>query len=508
MSERIRYAPLAKRVVSAEEASLHIQDGMRVGMSGFTRAGDAKRVLHALANRLSTEPIRITLLTGASLGYDTDKVLAESGILTRRLPFQVDTTLRRKINAGEVMFVDQHLGETAEQLRSGSLPPVDIAVLEAVAITEQGHIVPTTSVGNSMIFAQQAKKIIVEINHAVPAELEGLHDLYQVGSESDRGPIAIRHPGDRIGAIAIPVDPSKIVAIVSTNHPDSPAKIEAPDVDTRLISQHLTKFFLDEVKQGRLTNSLMPLQAGIGAVANAVLSGFLDSPFEGLTMYSEVLQDSAFELIDAGKLLVASTSSITVSGLWYRKVMDNLERYRKHVVLRPQDVSNAAEVIRRLGVIGINTALEANIYGNVNSTHVNGTHMMNGIGGSGDFARNGRLAIFVTKSIAKDGDISSMVPMVPHVDTNEHDVDVLVTEQGIADLRASHPASERHSSSKTARTQATATRFTAIWNKRRRVEGKRHTCWSAHSPGIRPQGRRGRCDGERRSHQPGVRSFR
>ncbi|MED2560574.1 acetyl-CoA hydrolase/transferase C-terminal domain-containing protein, partial [Bacillus thuringiensis] len=83
--------------------------------------------------------------------------------------------------------------------------------------------------------------------------------------------------------------------------------------------------------------------------------------------------------------------------------------------------------------------LELDIYGNVNSTHVLGTKMMNGIGGSGDFARNARLAIFVTKSIAKGGNISSIVPFISHVDHTEHDVDVIVTEQGYADLRGLAP---------------------------------------------------------------------
>jgi succinyl-CoA:acetate CoA-transferase len=95
-------------------------------------------------------------------------------------------------------------------------------------------------------------------------------------------------------------------------------------------------------------------------------------------------------------------------------------------VLRPQEISNHPEVIRRLGLITINTALECDIYGNVNSTHVGGTHMMNGIGGSGDFARNAHLSVFVTKSIAKNGAISSIVPMVTHVDHTEHDTDIIV----------------------------------------------------------------------------------
>ena len=116
-----------------------------------------------------------------------------------------------------------------------------------------------------------------------------------------------------------------------------------------------------------------------------------------------------------------------------------IDRYNERLILRPQEMSNHPELIRRLGIIAINTALEADIYGNVNSTHVMGTDMMNGIGGSGDFARNAYLSIFATKSMAKGGHISSIVPMVSHVDHTEHDVDILVTEVGLADLRGLAP---------------------------------------------------------------------
>jgi len=107
--------------------------------------------------------------------------------------------------------------------------------------------------------------------------------------------------------------------------------------------------------------------------------------------------------------------------------------------LRPQNISNAAEVIRRLGIIAINTAIECDIYGNVNSTHVYGTKMMNGIGGSGDFARNSYLCIFVTQAASKADNISHIVPMVSHVDHSEHDVDIIVTDYGLADLRGLAP---------------------------------------------------------------------
>jgi len=68
-----------------------------------------------------------------------------------------------------------------------------------------------------------------------------------------------------------------------------------------------------------------------------------------------------------------------------------------------------------------------------------GSKMMNGIGGSGDFTRNAYISIFTTPATAKGGKISSIVPMVSHVDQNEHSVNVIITEHGIADLRGKSP---------------------------------------------------------------------
>ncbi|MFX4309393.1 acetyl-CoA hydrolase/transferase family protein [Acinetobacter soli] len=437
--DRIRLASLHNKVISADDAAAYIQDGMTVGMSGFTRAGEAKAVPQALVERAKQNPLKITLITGASLGNDLDKQLTEAGVLARRLPFQVDNTLRRAINNGEVMFIDQHLSETVEQMRNLQLKRPDVAVIEAIAITEDGGIIPTTSVGNSASFAIFAEKVIVEINTSLSEAFEGLHDIYIPSYRPTRQPISLTKVDERIGTSAIQIDPAKIVGIVFNDTADSPSTVTLPDDETQGIANHLIAFFEKEVAEGRLPQNLGPLQAGIGSIANAVLTGLKDSNFEDLVMYSEVLQDCTFELIDAGKMKFASGSSITLSAKCGKKVFGNIEAYKDKLVLRPQEISNHPELVRRLGIIGINTALEFDIYGNVNSTHVCGTKMMNGIGGSGDFARNAHLAIFVTKSIAKGGDISSIVPMVSHVDHSEHDVDILVTEQGLADLRGLAP---------------------------------------------------------------------
>jgi succinyl-CoA:acetate CoA-transferase len=392
----------------------------------------------ALAERAKKTPMKINLFTGASLGNDLDKIMTEAGLLARRSPFQADATLRKAINAGEVMFVDQHLSHTVEMMRNNQLKKPEIAIIEAVAITEQGHIVPTTSLGNSASFALFADQVIVELNLAHNTNLEGLHDVYIPTYRPNRLPIPLLKVDDRIGTTAIPVDPAKIAAIVVTNQPDSYSTVTPPDEETAAIASHLIKFFEREVEAGNMPRNLGPLQAGIGNIANAVLTGLKDSPFQDLVMYSEVLQDCTIELIDAGKMKFASGCSITLSERCNERVFGNMEKYKDKLVLRPQEISNHPEIVRRIGIIGINTPLEFDIYGNVNSTHVGGTKMMNGIGGSGDFARHA-LAIFVTKSTAKDGKISSVVPMVAHVDHTEHDVDIVVTEQGLADLRGLAP---------------------------------------------------------------------
>jgi succinyl-CoA:acetate CoA-transferase len=182
----------------------------------------------------------------------------------------------------------------------------------------------------------------------------------------------------------------------------------------------------------------------VGNIANAVLFGLEQGPFEGLTSYTEVIQDGMVRLLKSGKLTSASATAFSLSPEVLTEVNAHMADYRERIVLRPQEISNHPEIIRRLGVIAMNGMIEADIYGNVNSTHVMGSRIQNGIGGSGDFARNGYLSIFMAPSTAQQGTISTVVPMVSHVDHTEHDVQVVVTEQGLADLRGLSPRQRAH----------------------------------------------------------------
>lgn len=438
--DRIRCKELLEKVVSADEAAAMIKDGMNVGTSGFTPSGYPKAVPLALAKQVEEgRKVKINLWTGASVGEELDGALTRVGAINKRLPYQTNKEIRKALNSPAINYQDQHLSHTPQQVRYGFFGNLDVAIVEACAITEDGNIVPTTSLGNTPTYVQEADFVIVEVNTSQPKELEGMHDVYIPLDPPNRQPIPLVNAGDRIGTTYIPCDPEKIKAIVITDIPDKVRPLGDIDEDSKKIGENLVAFFKQEVAAGRLPKNLLPLQSGVGSVANAVLAGLLDSDFENLEFYSEVIQDSAMDLVDAGKFKVCSGTSLTPSIEGLKRFKDNIDFYSKKLILRPQEISNNPEIARRIGTISINTAIEADIYGHVNSTHIMGTKMMNGIGGSGDFTRSAYLSIFTTGSLAKDGKISSIVPMVSHVDHTEHDVCVIVTEQGVADLRNKSP---------------------------------------------------------------------
>ena len=433
-----------QKKMTAEEAAELIHNGDVVGASGFTPAGYPKAIPVALAKRAKKLheaglPFKISLYTGASVGDELDGELARAHAISKRLPYQSNKDLRAQINSGEVEFTDLHLSHVAQYMRYGFVEPCTVAVVEAVEVTNDGRIYLTTSGGMSATYLNTADRIFVEVNNHFDEGLKGFHDVYVPKSPPYRAPIPVYAPGDRVGTPYVKVDPDKIVGIVETNAPDVNAGFKAPDEASKAMAMHVIEFLIHEQKKGRMPKHL-PYQSGVGNVANAVLSGFANYPnLDPISLYTEVMQDSVFQLVEADRLAMASTCSLTLSEEGQKKFSDNITELRSKIILRQQEMSNNPEIIRRLGVISMNTALEMDIFGNVNSTHVCGSRMMNGIGGSGDFCRNAYVSMFMSPSIAKNGDISAIVPMVSHVDHNEHSVHVYVTEQGLADLRGLSP---------------------------------------------------------------------
>ncbi|MDR2562883.1 MAG: acetyl-CoA hydrolase/transferase family protein [Prevotellaceae bacterium] len=432
-------------VMSPEEAASHINNDDNIGFSGFTAAGCPKAVPAALAKRAEAEhaagnPFKVGMFTGASTGDSIDGNLARAKAIKFRTPYQSSKDLREAINSTEAPYFDLHLSHLAQMLRYGFLGKVNCAIIEASDLTDEGEIIPTSGVGISPTICSLADKIIVELNAKHPKEIRGMHDIYTPLDPPERREIPVYKPDDRPGRPYIKVDPSKILCVVHTDLPNEGGSFTPVDEVTAQIGDNVASFLVSEMKAGRIPQSFLPVQSGVGNIANAVLGAMGDNAvIPQFNIYTEVIQDAVIDLMKKDRVKFASGCSLTVSNPVMEEIYGNLNFFKDKLLLRPQEISNNPEVIRRLGLITINTALEADIFGNINSTHVTGTKMMNGIGGSGDFTRNGYLSIFVTPSVAKGDKISAIVPMVAHADHSEHSVSILITEYGVADLRGKSP---------------------------------------------------------------------
>ncbi len=431
--------------LTAEEAALLIQDGQTVGFSGFTAAGAPKVVPKAVAARAEAlhaegKPFKINVITGASTGPSLDGALARADAVGFRTPYQSDPDMRKSINSGRTRFFDMHLSRLPQDLRYGFLGPVQCAVIEACDVTPHGEIVLTSSVGAAPTICRVAEKIVVELNRYHPTFLRGVHDVYEPHDPPARSDIPVFQPCSRVGAPMIQVDPRKIIGVVETNQADETGSFRDIDPTTARIGENVADFLAAEIRRGVVPKQFLPIQSGVGETANAVLQAMGRHPeIPRFQMWTEVIQDAVISMMTEEKVTFASGCSLTVAQPTLQRIYADWEFFRTRLLLRPQEITNNPEIVRRLGVISINTAIEVDLTGNVNSTHILGRNMMNGIGGSADFARNAFLSMFVCPSTTKGGRISTIVPLVSHLDSSEHSVSVVVTEQGVADLRCKSP---------------------------------------------------------------------
>lgn len=436
--------------LTAEEAADFIKNDYVIGIGGFSSVGTPKAVPTALAAKAEAEhakgnPFQVGLITGGATGDPIDGALARAHAVKFRTPFQSHKDMRAAINRQEVQYFDLNLSHIAQDLRYGFLGHMDVAIIEASSITSEGEVVPTSSVGISPTICASADKIIIELNAHHPETIRGMHDIYEPINPPYRREIPIFAPGDRAGSETIKVDPSKVLGVVRTNMPDTIAAFTEPNPVTTKIGQNVAEFLISELHRGIIPKEFLPLQSGVGNIANAVLGALGEcQDIPPFTMFTEVIQNSVIPLMESGRISFASGSSLTLSDDMLERIYGNLDFFKGKLMLRPQEITNHPELIRRMGIIAINTALEVDIFGNVNSTNVSGQKIMNGIGGSADFARNSFLSIFTCPSVAKGGVISAIVPMVAHTDSNEHSVKIIATEYGVADLRGKSPVQKAH----------------------------------------------------------------
>ena len=423
---------LKNRVTSVAKATEIIVDGMTVAMSGYAMAGYPKAIPEELVRRKNEGlKLSINLITGANVPW-LDALLGGAEIISGRAPMCQSKVLSSQVNTQKVYFVEQQMCKMPRLLRSHSFGNIDVVVVEALAVTEDG-LIPTTSVGLTKYLMEAANEIIVEINSAQPEILFGLHDVYIPKPAPATEPIPLTSCTDRIGSAFIPFDVSKIKFIVETDKPENTVSLTTCLPESRKIAENLFSFFEKEyhTKNGGV---IPPIQMGFGNIADAVADLLQTSEFNNLEFFCGGISENILELLKNGKAFGVSTAGITMNEN-AGKILEQIPDVHKKLILRNGDMINNAEIIGRLGIVALNTGIEIDIYGNVNSSHIGGKSVVNGIGGGANFAQNAGLSVMLISSLSKGGAISNIVPMVSHQDICEHDIDVVITENGYADLR-------------------------------------------------------------------------
>jgi succinyl-CoA:acetate CoA-transferase len=332
---------------------LGIRDGMTIGVHGATFCGYPKATFGALVERIkSDKKIQVQIWSASLVGKEIDGALASCNGISRRLGSHADTTLRTLINNRQVACNDVRTEMLPQNVQRGVFGKLDLAVINATLIDENGGIVPSISPADAAYLVQSAEKIIVEIDYTQPLDLVGFHDIFMLKPPPDVSPIPLKRVGDRIGTYSIPVDIDKIECITESHLPQRLPSMRDIDETSLTIAGNLVDFFRKEISAGRLGKQLRPLESGLGGIADAVLRELGQSEFEELEIFTAVLGDSALDLADIGKLKVASGCACFFTAEGWERFFNNIEKYRDRVILRPVEITNSPELVYRLGVIG------------------------------------------------------------------------------------------------------------------------------------------------------------
>jgi acyl-CoA hydrolase len=443
LSERIKDNDLVRRVMDPEEVILKIFPKRgSIAFGGMAGTAYPKVIPKALYEYITKYGINLDYIIygGGSTGADFDEYISKIDI-KRKYPFGASSEkLRKLVNLRTFEVSDLWLYEYSRWIRLGvferKLGKIDIAVIEATGITEDGGIIPSSSVDVTPSFIEAADKIVIELSIIKPQML-GIHDIYlqPLGS-----PIPIKNPLDRVGTITYKVPRSKIAAIVISEYDDS-EKIhysKGSEID-RKVAENVISFLNEEIeKDPNLKSEYVTLQPAAGPIAS-LMAERISELKTNLSIWGEAATINWLLALSGNVKGISSSVLYTLPGdKKYRDLFyEEFESFKNHIVLRPYEIANNPQIMLRFIHIVIQQAIEIDLFGHANITHI-GNNLYGGVGGSGDHARSSYLTIIALPSITSSG-IPRIVPFINHVDIPEHDVDVIVTEQGWADLRLLSP---------------------------------------------------------------------
>jgi len=441
LKSRIKDVDLLDKVMDAEDAVKKFVAGSKaIAISGMTGTGYPKVVPRAMSEYVERtgEKFDVVVYGAGTVGVDLEEYLSRIGI-RRRFPIGASAEVTRKlVNSREFEAYDMWLTEYSRWLRDDVLTRrfsgIDIAIVEATGVTEEG-LVLGTSVDASPVFIEKARGVIVELSLVKPYML-GLHDIYVPKINEV---IPVRSVLDRIGDRVVKIPKSKVMAVVpSTIDDQRGAYSPGGDIDRRVV-ENIVDFLSKEASEDpNLRTDYVTLQPAAGPIASLLADRIHEIGFS-LSIWGEIASVRWLKTLSGNVKAISGSAIYTLPGdeRLREEFYENIDEFKDRVVLRPQAISNSPEIISRFYHINVQQAIEVDVYGQVNITYI-GDRFIVGVGGSGDHAKASYITIVALPSITGSG-LPRVVPLVYHVDLVDHDVDIIVTDQGWADLRGLSP---------------------------------------------------------------------
>lgn len=388
------------KVITAEQAVGKIKSGNRV-VIGHAVGEPTDLIAAMVANSEAYENVEIVHMVAMSKSE-----YAKPGMEKhfRHNSLFVGGTTREAVSSGRADFTPCYFSEVPSLFKEHL--PVDVALIQVTAPDEHGYCSFGVSNDYTKPAAKCAKLVIAEVNNKMP-----------------------RTMGNSF------IHVSEIDYIVESNH--QIIELQPPrigDVE-KAIGEHCAS----------LVENGSTLQLGIGAIPDAVLLFLKDK--KDLGIHSEMISDGVVELVEAGvvtnKAKTIHVGKIVVTFLMgTQRLYDFVDNNPMVEMYSVDYVNDPTVIMKNSKMISINSCIQVDLMGQVASESV-GLKQISGVGGQVDFVRGANMSIggksiMAMPSTAAKGTVSKIVPLLDAgaaVTTGRNDVNYVVTEYGIAQLK-------------------------------------------------------------------------
>ncbi|RMW99645.1 acetyl-CoA hydrolase/transferase family protein [Allofranklinella schreckenbergeri] len=391
----------AQKLCSAADAIRHVRNGDTIVVP--TGVGEPPALLTALSEaRREFEGVQVSQILPVR---KYDYLDPETAHHVRHRAYFFSGVTRPGGQQGLIDFLPAYFSEIPQLIRRGQFP-ADVVFTIASPMDEHGYFSLSLAPDYTMAAIEKARAVVIEVNPNVPFANGDCH-----------------------------IHISQVAALCESS--DAIAEVGLPEIGP--LQEAIAGYVAELIPDGAT------LQIGYGGIPDAVVMQLVHK--KDLGVHTEMLGDGILKLVEAGAVNnsrknINKGKTIATFALGSKKLYQFMHR-NPGLEMHPVNIANDPYLAgANDNLHAINATMQVDFLGQCGSESL-GHLPYSGTGGQADFVRaanrsNGGKAIIVVPSTAKGDTISRIVPTLTpgtHVTTSKNDVDYIITEYGVAQLR-------------------------------------------------------------------------